>query len=256
MKILIEACGVPPTMLMGWCRALAASDFEVAGMRDYEHVFDVFREFKPDIFIATRPPNRAVSKCVANRRMKVVNMDLRPAFDSVTYKPGVFNPALACDLAFVAEWTADKVGLYRSFLDPVIKSGLYSVKCFGAGEGCPYPQHLGWLDHSLLGDLYASAKFCLDLSRWGVTERRHQIAGLGGCCLSNVFVFDEDREVDGPDELLDRLGDSTRHTSDLQTHVMQYETYFNRLADGFLAAGLVNQAADLINKGVEYVRGS
>jgi hypothetical protein len=237
-------------MLDGWCRALTAAGFEVAVMGDYDNVLDVFRDFRPDAFFSTSGTNRAVKKAIERRpRMKVVDMrDARPGFDSVLYRPAPPSPAFECDLAFVAHWDPAKAVYYRSVLDDLVDQGVRSIKCFGAGDGCPYSQHLGWIDHDLLPSLYASAKWCLDLTAYGtLTERYCQIVGLGGRCVYNYVARPGESlchfSVDGLRNLI--------HVPKVKLApvdaVLPYEmTYFGRLAEAFRCSGLARLVESLM----------
>lgn len=263
MRVLIDAVDAPPTYVEGWWNAMGAAGWDVGVMKDHEHVFDVFHDYDPDVLLLAGEPCRATAKCIASRpRLKVVPIEPRPAFDDVKFKAGARQPAFVCDLTFVAHWTPEKTPLYRSFLDPVVEAG-FDVKFFGAGRGCPYPQHLGWLDDSLLPDLYASARYCLDVSGEAQSERWFQIVGLGGTCVSN-------RSFDVRVELVDRLADlllekyvdgfmwdglfSMRdglHSSVYRTMGAEVATYRRRLADAFDVAGLQRKASQLLKEAAD-----
>lgn len=250
MRVLIDAVGISPTITAGWYHAMGAAGWETAVLPDHDHVFDVFHDFKPDALLSAAEPCRPVRKCIEARpRLKVVPIRPETGFDSVLYRPGNPQPALACDLAFVAHWTPEKSPLYESFLGPVIAAGKYDVKLFGAGRACPYPQHLGWLDDSLLPDLYASAKFCLDIVHLMMTERYFQIVGLGGRCVTNggspAHAFIDDASdlievLEDPDRILNPVDDSV-----VRTHC----SYFSLVASALRHAGLNRKCDQLLQTG-------
>jgi hypothetical protein len=121
--------------------------------------------------------------------------------DVHTYYQGSYNSTLACDLAFVGGYWPYKAQILDFFLLPLLSEFKYSAKIFG-NQPWPCNQYCGMIEDSLVGDLFASAKICPNLSEphahtLGVdlNERAFKILAAGGfCIMDNVRAA---REVFG-----------------------------------------------------------
>lgn len=254
MKILIQQ---PPharhaSVVRGWENAFKAAGHAVRTWLDNgESAFDAFDDARPDLFVMTREPARAVLRCFAERKhMKIVDRrEFRPAFDATVFRPGRFDPNLACDACFVGDYRAGKRRLLDEHILPLL--GRFKVKLFGATTW-GVPQYVGPIPDAVLPDLYASARVCLDVSESRPGERFYQVAGLGGHLVSNVavggspsghglFLETVEAAISRPEDGLVLQGECHRH------YVLHSETYAHRVARMFREAGMDDEAGRVLD---------
>ncbi len=112
--------------------------------------------------------------------------------DTSVYSGAIFDAVLECDIGFVGGYWPYKGLVIDKYLSPLLHPvGKYRVKIFG-NQPWKAPQYCGLLGDLYVGNLFASAKICPNLSEphaqeFGidVNERIFKILYSGGFCVSD-----------------------------------------------------------------------
>lgn len=197
---------------------LPISEFPIVrtGAREAERLEKLKRETGQPSFVFIHASGEYLEGSMSGwRSIGIESIGVLNAADVYAYRPGQFQPNLACDAGFVGgRWN------YKSKkLDPYILplTKILNVKIFGRNPW-PTPSYLGTISQRGEVDLFKSATICLNVSEphsssdlfgCDIIERVFKVMACGGFLLtdhvpemSTVFPAGCYEDAKNPDEFL------------------------------------------------------
>lgn len=161
MKILVQA--VPKNHLFGFKDLFEARKHQWVWWEEtHTPAFDAFDEIRPDLFIGTGQPSKALLKCIEVYKPAVmvqsgpytyeiagIELAYPLLVNASVHQPAAPNPALSCDIACCEEPHPHLLSLCK-FIDK------FDIKILGNYQW-PVPQYLGIAPWQQLVQLYQSA---------------------------------------------------------------------------------------------------